>query len=138
MEGEPGAQSAAKSEEPKAEEPMFQQVASREPKHEEPSTKEPKSEERDSEETKPKAEPYIKEDPDAPQFVSAHSLGRRPRVKPEPQEQATAFIDLSLPEAGDDMFEDVDGEEVVDLTYEGIAHVNGVRHFVCEGQWDNA
>ncbi|KUJ23432.1 uncharacterized protein LY89DRAFT_550042, partial [Mollisia scopiformis] len=42
-------------------------------------------------------------------------------------------IDLSLPEASDDMFEDVDGEEYVDLTYEGIAHVNGVRHFVCEG-----
>jgi len=42
-----------------------------------------------------------------------------------------------LPEApgGDDIFEDVDGEdeELVDLTYEGIAHVNGVRHFVCEG-----
>lgn len=52
-------------------------------------------------------------------------------------------IDRSLPEAPEDnMFKEVDGEdeaqdededELVDLTYEGIAHVNGVRHFVCEG-----
>lgn len=107
-----------------------------EPKREEPTIEEPKVEEPEvkSEEPKPEPEPYIKEDPDAPEFVSAHSTGRRPRVKPEPEEPAQVTIDLSLPEAGDDMFEDVDGDEYVDLTYEGIAHVNGVRHFVCEGQ----
>ncbi|KAF8853162.1 hypothetical protein BDZ45DRAFT_748896 [Acephala macrosclerotiorum] len=113
-----------------------------EPKREEPTTEVPKNEEPEpkaeelevkSEEPKPESEPYIKEDPDAPEFVSAHSTGRRPRVKPEPEEPAQVTIDLSLPEAGDDMFEDVDGDEYVDLTYEGIAHVNGVRHFVCEG-----
>lgn len=119
-----------KSEEPKAEEAMFRQSTSSQLKSEEPDTTASKSAEP---EPKLKAEPYIKEDPDAPEFLSEHSLGRRPRVKPEPQEPATVTIDLSLPEAGDDMFEDVDAEEVVDLTYEGIAHVNGVRHFVCEG-----
>jgi len=114
-----------------------------EPKKEEPTTEQPKTEEPEpkaeepemkSEEPKQEPEPYIKEDPDAPEFVSAHSTGRRPRVKPEPEEPAQVTIDLSLPEADDDMFEDVDGDEYVDLTYEGIAHVNGVRHFVCEGQ----
>jgi hypothetical protein len=131
METASGTQSATKSEESKAEQAVFRKAASGQPKSEEPDTTGSGSKSREPE---PKAEPYIKEDPDAPQFVSEHSLGRRPRVKPEPQEPATVTIDLSLPEAGDDMFEDVDAEEeVVDLTYEGIAHVNGVRHFVCEG-----
>ncbi len=106
-------------------------VKSEEAKREKPKSEEPEPRMKSEE---PRPDPEIKEDPDEPEFVSAHSLGRRPRVKPEPQEQATVTIDLSLPEASDDMFEDVDGDEYVDLTYEGIAHVNGVRHFVCEGQ----
>jgi hypothetical protein len=45
-------------------------------------------------------------------------------------------VDKSFPEADNsaDMFEDVDEDEIVDLTYEGIAHVDGVRHFVCESK----
>ncbi|CZR51618.1 uncharacterized protein PAC_01495 [Phialocephala subalpina] len=127
MEATSSAAAAPMPAEPKKEEPTTEQ-----PKTEEP---EPKAEEPEmkSEEPKQEPEPYIKEDPDAPEFVSAHSTGRRPRVKPEPEEPAQVTIDLSLPEADDDMFEDVDGDEYVDLTYEGIAHVNGVRHFVCEG-----
>jgi hypothetical protein len=80
--------------------------------------------------------PDIKDDPDTVQITSTTSnpLCAPSRIKQEPQ---YVKIDLTaLPEGEeDDMFEDVDadGDEYVDLTYEGIAHVNGVRHFVCEG-----
>ncbi|KAJ5053722.1 uncharacterized protein L3040_000013 [Drepanopeziza brunnea f. sp. 'multigermtubi'] len=82
----------------------------------------------------------IKDDPDAVELISENKTGRKipaPRkIKEEPTEYVK--IDLTLPDGEDDMFEDVDeldedGNEIVDLTYEGIAHVNGVRHFVCEG-----
>lgn len=45
-------------------------------------------------------------------------------------------IDKKLPELGEinDMFDDVDAPEYVDLDYEGIAEVDGVDCFVCEGQ----
>lgn len=78
----------------------------------------------------------IKDDPDTTlsadnQATSAHT--RRRNVKDEEPEYVK--IDLTLPELNgeEDIFEDVDEDEIVDLTYEGIAHVDGVRHFVCEG-----
>lgn len=92
-------------------------------------------------ETVPKAEVKIevKPDPDAGFLSSTSVAGSAPliRIKKEEEEQGGDYgkIDQSLPEAPeeDNMFEDVDEDEYVDLTYEGIAHVNGVRHFVCEG-----
>lgn len=81
--------------------------------------------------------------------VTANGLGSAsaPIVlfkKEEEDDEGYGKIDRSLPAAPEDnMFMEVDGEddddqdddedELVDLTYEGIAHVNGVRHFVCEG-----
>lgn len=95
----------------------------------------------DSDDTKKEdTEPEIKDDPDELTITHTNNLGRRPRpekVKDEPPEYIK--IDLTLPNGEADMFEDVDeeidenGDEIVDLTYEGIAHLNGVRHFVCEG-----
>jgi len=81
----------------------------------------------------------VKPDPDAGFTPTATATGSAPliRIKKEEEEQDGDYgkIDKSLPEAPeeDNMFEDVDEDEYVDLTYEGIAHVNGVRHFVCEG-----
>jgi hypothetical protein len=79
----------------------------------------------------------IKDDPDTPPTTAATGSAPLVRIKKEEEDPDRDYgkIDRSLPEAQpeDDMFEDVDGDEYVDLTYEGIAHVNGVRHFVCEG-----
>ncbi|CZT50880.1 uncharacterized protein RSE6_11948 [Rhynchosporium secalis] len=95
----------------------------------------------DSDDTKMTSiEPEVKDDPDDLIITHTNNLRRRPRperVKPEPAEYVK--IDLTLLDNEDDMFGDVDaeidenGDEIVDLTYEGIAHLNGVRHFVCEG-----
>jgi hypothetical protein len=81
----------------------------------------------------------VKPDPDAGFTHAAATIGSAPRIRikkeEEGQDEDYGKIDKSLPEAPeeDNMFEDVDEDEYVDLTYEGIAHVNGVRHFVCEG-----
>lgn len=52
--------------------------------------------------------------------------------KEEPNDEP---LDKTLPELGEinDMFDDVDGPEYVDFDYEGIAEVDGVDCFVCEG-----
>jgi hypothetical protein len=60
------------------------------------------------------------------------------RIKIEEDQEKKAKIDGTAPNTSvEDIFEDVDDEdeepEYVDLTYEGIAEVNGVRHFICEG-----
>ena len=57
------------------------------------------------------------------------------RIKDEDEISNPDAILKTLPDAENDMFEDVndDDDEVVDLTYEGIAHIDDVRHFVCEG-----
>jgi hypothetical protein len=85
--------------------------------------------------SKPEVKTEVKADPDPISSTSFISSAPLVRVKKEEPDQDYGKIDRSLPEAQgeDDMFEDVDGDEYVDLTYEGIAHVNGVRHFVCEG-----
>lgn len=57
-----------------------------------------------------------------------------PAIKTKDEDGDSGRVDRSLPEfdpAGD-MFQDVDEDEIVDLTYEGIAHVDGIRHFVCD------
>jgi len=87
---------------------------------------------------KAKVKTEVKPDPDTGFTSTSNGTGAAPRVqikKEEELEEDYGKIDRSLPEAQeqDNMFEDVDEDEYVDLTYEGIAHVNGVRHFVCEG-----
>jgi hypothetical protein len=85
---------------------------------------------------KTEVKPEVKPDPDADFTSTATGSAPRLRIKKEEDlEEDYGKIDRSLPEAQeeDNMFEDVDEDEYVDLTYEGIAHVNGVRHFVCEG-----
>ncbi|KAE9379996.1 hypothetical protein N431DRAFT_323306 [Stipitochalara longipes BDJ] len=87
---------------------------------------------------KAKVKTEVKPDPDTSFTSIATAPGSAPllRIKKEEDlEEDYGKIDRSLPEAQeeDNMFEDVDEDEYVDLTYEGIAHVNGVRHFVCEG-----
>lgn len=59
-----------------------------------------------------------------------------PAIKTKDEDGDSGRVDRSLPEfdpAGD-MFQDVDEDEIVDLTYEGIAHVDGIRHFVCDSR----
>lgn len=90
--------------------------------------------------TKPEVD--IKDDPEfKPNINQQNSL---PMVKVKKEEDAEyGRIDQNLPEAAtkeeDDIFEDVDGDsdeevEYVDLDYEGLAEINGVQHFVCEGK----
>lgn len=57
-------------------------------------------------------------------------------VKTKDEDGDNGRVDKSLPEfdAAGDMFQDVDEDEIVDLTYEGIAHVDGIRHFVCDSK----
>lgn len=82
----------------------------------------------------PKPEPIqIKDDPDPKVLpvTNGRYLGPFNVKKEEPDD---GKVDATLQDAGQsDMFEDVDGPEVVDLTYEGIAEIDGVDHFVCEG-----
>jgi hypothetical protein len=88
---------------------------------------------------KTKVKTEVKPDPDVGFLSAPRAIGSAPllRIKKEDDGEDGDYgkIDRSLPEAQeeDNMFEDVDEDEYVDLTYEGIAHVNGVRHFVCEG-----
>ncbi|TVY83145.1 hypothetical protein LSUE1_G002651 [Lachnellula suecica] len=83
----------------------------------------------------PKPEPiYIKDDPEpsAEQKPAANGTASAPAIFKK-EEHDEAKVDVNLPDAGQgDMFEDVDAPEVVDLTYEGIAEIDGVDHFVCE------
>jgi len=81
-----------------------------------------------------KREPIqIKDDPD-PGLATASRSTATALVKVKNEESDNDKVDTTLPDAGPgDMFQDVDAPEVVDLTYEGIAEINGVDHFVCEG-----
>lgn len=97
----------------------------------------------DRSEPKSETETSVKDDPEVV-AISERVVKKRSnnsqqngRVKAEKPDEENATIDLTLlPEApyAEDMFDDVDGAEVVDLTYEGIAEIDGVDHFVCEGQ----
>ena len=84
----------------------------------------------------------VKHEPDSSAAAPGISNGESSKSKPNTQikkEPKGGPIDLTgTPDAGDEeaemMFGDVDGtEEIVDLTYEGIAEIDGVDHFVCEG-----
>ncbi|TVY21897.1 hypothetical protein LARI1_G000276 [Lachnellula arida] len=81
-----------------------------------------------------KREPIqIKDDPDTGLATISNSTAMA-LVKVKKEEPDDDKVDIALPDAGPgDMFQDVDAPEVVDLTYEGIAEINGVDHFVCEG-----
>jgi len=80
---------------------------------------------------------HIKDDPDP--GIATHTNGAAlETTKVKKEEPDDGKVDVDLPDAGQgDMFEDVDAPEVVDLTYEGIAEINGVDHFVCEGPLAN-
>lgn len=82
----------------------------------------------------PETKVEVKEEPE-PTVLSNTDVQLLRISKVKKEEPDDDKVDISIPEArnGDDMFEDVDGPEVVDLTYEGIAEINGVDHFVCEG-----
>ncbi|KAF4624405.1 hypothetical protein G7Y89_g13767 [Cudoniella acicularis] len=90
--------------------------------------------------TEPKIEIEIKDDPDPEpiQIPASRNPARYAtapaRIKKEEPNADDGKVDTSIPEARnvEDMFDDVDGPEIVDLTYEGIAEINGVDHFVCE------
>ena len=75
----------------------------------------------------------VKFDPDATSHHITTTSFTPTKVKKEEPDDDT--VDKNLPEAEEDndMFDDVDGPEYVDLTYEGIAEVDGVNCFVCEG-----
>ncbi|KAG9237047.1 hypothetical protein BJ875DRAFT_184483 [Amylocarpus encephaloides] len=86
-------------------------------------------------EVKDEVKEEVKEDPDerpTPTTEVGTPYGPPTRVKKE--EDHDDLVDLTVPKArgADAMFEDVDAAEVVDLTYEGIAEIDGVDHFVCE------
>lgn len=79
----------------------------------------------------------VKEDPD-PGAIPASAAGFAvTQIKKEEfDENEPVYATAPLPEDDEkdgDMFDDVDGPEYVDLTYEGIAEVDGVNCFVCEG-----
>lgn len=86
-----------------------------------------------SESLLPKTE--VKDDPDTSLTTTAITASVSSPIKVKKEEQDDETIDRSLPEAedGNDMFGDVNDPEYVDLTYEGIAEVDGVNCFVCEG-----
>ena len=53
------------------------------------------------------------------------------RIKKEDVEDTK--VDLST--ESENIFDEVDGPEYVDLSYEGLAEVDGVEHFVCESMF---
>lgn len=77
-------------------------------------------------------EPRFKADPDpvpTPPVRPGDTAGVPINIKKEEPED----VKLNLAAAEyEDMFDDVDGPEYVDLSFEGIAEVDGVEHFVCE------
>ena len=80
----------------------------------------------------------VKSDPESALPSPCRAIGSPVRIKKEEtDEDEPPFGTLLRPEEEDtkdnDMFDDVDGPEYVDLTYEGIAEVDGVNCFVCEG-----
>jgi hypothetical protein len=80
-------------------------------------------------EVKTEVKTGIKDEPDA-----SPSVDTRTYIRIKDEDDNNDAILKTIPNHDEnDMFDDVDGEEVVDLTYEGIAHINDVRHFVCEG-----
>ncbi|KAH8684293.1 hypothetical protein BGZ60DRAFT_523515 [Tricladium varicosporioides] len=95
----------------------------------------------DRSEPKSETETSVKDDPEVV-AISERVVKKRSknpqqddRIKAEMLDEENVTIDLTLlPEAlhAEGMFDDVDGAEVVDLTYEGIAEIDGVDHFVCE------
>lgn len=79
-------------------------------------------------------EPHFKLDPD---IVSAPSVrpGGTADVPIKIKKEEAEDVKLILAAENEDMFDEVDGPEYVDLTYEGIAEVDGVEHFVCESPY---
>jgi hypothetical protein len=81
--------------------------------------------------------PQVKVDPDmvpAPPVRAGDTTDVPINIKKE--EPDDVKINLLAAE-NEDMFDEVDGPEYVDLTYEGIAEVDGVEHFVCESLYPN-
>ena len=77
-------------------------------------------------------EPQFKADPDtapAPPVRPGDTADVPINIKKEEPEDVK--LNLAAVEY-EDMFDEVDGPEYVDLSFEGIAEVDGVEHFVCE------
>jgi hypothetical protein len=83
-------------------------------------------------------EPRLKPDPDtvsAAPVRAGDTAGIPITIKKEEPEDLK--LNLSAAAENENMFDEVDGPEYVDLTYEGIAEVDGVEHFVCESLYPN-
>lgn len=77
-------------------------------------------------------EPELKVDPDTDQAPPVR-LGDTADVPINIKKEESEDVKLNLAAAEyEDMFDEVDGPEYVDLSFEGIAEVDGVEHFVCE------
>ena len=77
--------------------------------------------------------PQLKVDPEippAPAVRPGDAADAPINIKKEAQDDVK--VNLSTDAENPDMFDDVDGPEYVDLSYEGLAEINGVEHFVCE------
>ena len=79
-------------------------------------------------------EPQFKLDPD---IVSSPPVrpGDTSDVPIKIKKEEAEDVKLNLAAENEDIFDEVDGPEYVDLTYEGIAEVDGVEHFVCESPY---
>jgi len=84
----------------------------------------------------------VKPDPEVdPKFAVSQANIVHATIKVKYEEPDDGKIDYSIPIAddSDDMFDDAEEEdddglvedEIVDLTYEGLVHIQGVEHFVC-------
>lgn len=87
-----------------------------------------------SKETDIKQNEVIKADPGS---SSTKCIDGFPKEPPSADEKAKLTASRS-------MFDDVDGKnatkgdvEIVDMTFEGIAEIDGVPHFICQGECDD-
>jgi hypothetical protein len=79
------------------------------------------------------AKSQVKEDPEtvpAPPVRAGDTADVPIKIKKEDADDVK--FNLSAAAENENIFDEVDGPEYVDLTYEGLAEVDGVEHFVCE------
>jgi hypothetical protein len=80
-----------------------------------------------------------------PSLSYLNSIDAAVRVKDEEPEDGTIDAAIPIADDSDDMFGDAEEEddegdetedEIVDFTYEGLVHIQGIEHFVCRCSWD--
>jgi hypothetical protein len=82
---------------------------------------------------------HVKADPEtdpAPPVRAGETADVPIKIKKEEPEDMKLNISAAI--ENENMFDEVDGPEYVDLTYEGLAEVDGVEHFVCESLYPKA